>query len=116
MARLLPSSTFRYGIAPHNVTAEIVRPRLHTLGVSLQEVQQPVLHEQNEPSSVPQVLCMQFRQAKGARRPESHDVPFGRPDARRGIGDPQKALSTAVPLLPRTGTSKSILSPRTVNP
>jgi len=35
-------------------------------------------------------------------------APFGRPDARRGIGDPQKALSTTVPLLPRTGTSKSI--------
>src|SRR5204863_9135035 len=36
-------------------------------------------------------------------------APFGRRDARRGIGDPQKALSTTVPLLPRTGTSKSIV-------
>ena len=36
-------------------------------------------------------------------------APFGRPDARRGIGDPQKALSTTVPLLARTGTSKSIV-------
>src|SRR4051812_31526840 len=86
MARLLPSSTFRDGIAPHNVTAEIVRPRLRTLGVSLKEVQQPVLHEQNPApyrrfSTTPHAAMkgdpkqhiQPLRQGKGARRPESHD-------------------------------------------
>ena len=42
-------------------------------------------------------------------------APFGRPDAKHGIGDPQKALSTTVPLLARTGTSKSIVRFDTVS-